>query len=1693
MICCVYVVCVVSSAPAGPAEKTDSGAKDKVTEARQVTSKLRKMLVLVLGFSVLVWSGSGTHGVEQPPESLNSCKGDQFECKTGGVTHRCIPSLFVCDNNVDCLDKSDEDPEMCANYHELTVCTEEQFECPTNKRCLPLIFKCDGDKDCEDNADELDCPIKKCLDDKFECASGDKCLVRVFVCDGNNDCEDASDEQHCECSALHSFHCIDGNGCPPVEKVCDHKVDCSDGSDEGGRCSEDSCPLQCGPDGQCYKTPNGPRCNCRAGFKEDRHVCQDVDECADMLTCDHSCRNIPGNYSCSCKSGYELDAPETCRATGSSSAILFHTFHTEVRAITIDTEEEMLIHSGTVMAIAVAYDPIEQKVYWSDHSNKIYRKSLRSEDLELVVSKDLGVVYSLAIDWAARNLYVSDNSSDRIVVCNIVHKACTDLNVNTRQPTYLDVDITNKNLFWVEASNNRIMKANLDGSEARAIVDQNLTWPNALTFDSASRRLYWMDAKHKRVGCFDVDRNEPQEIPGIEVSHPTSAAVWEDKIYWNDWADNRLYSALKKDGRNKTTILKFKVNGIGIYHPQMMHDVSASSKSECDCSHICLPSPVSPPLYHKCACPSELQLSQNGKNCYERDDLSYLLLAAEDKVYSATLREFRPPLTKLFSIRTSLQQISDLDYDPIDDTLFIADKGSGKVIKVELARRVAVPVIQGLKRVMGVAADWSRRNIYWVDSLEGSLEVATTGGHYRRRLNLGTSCSGLSVAISTSKGRVVVACDSPRGKILSCTRSGAPCVVLVQDRVRTPLGVSIDHWSGEDHVYWTDSWYRTINSVSLDGTSRRKFMSSSYSFGAILRTSGRLFASRVGDYASLFYRTNLTDDQSEESLLIDVSIPSRQHRNHWALTEVVRLPERVPLSSYETFCRSSAPQCKQLCLEDDNGKVCACSSNEELDVDGFSCRAKTCQPGQHTCSSDGVCISEVFRCNAVKDCADASDEAAVLCNRCHAASFKCGSGNCIDETKQCDGEQDCLDSSDEMNCTEQTCRPADSLVSVGFTSCTNGGCYLDVLRCDGRKDCADASDEQNCQCDDMKFKCADAAAAATAAATPTCGSTDFKCMEGAPACIPSEKVCDSAIDCTGDVETTAVTCARGEFDCGSRVCISAHLVCDQVQHCSNGADEGRLCVESCMYNNGGCAHSCHSGARSSRCSCRRGYRLARDQKSCQDVNECLEEDPCEQLCINTPGSYRCSCVSGYTPVKNSFCRTIGGEQPRIGLLSKNYISWLGGASHAPVAFAGPHTHAVFASYDSIEGEIIVMEGNGVIGRISKSDQRWAPILSGFSGATAMEVDAVGRNVYVAQTIQNPDQQQYAVCGMKKGICYAVYEEADVEIASIAVAQRRRTIYFCINGINSRVSKIYSSPLNGKGKIEIVHKEIKNCNALALDEPKQILYWSDPDLQQLKYATFSGHHTAVYKQLQEQIRSLKVSGPTVQWLLPNGTLQYCQKRSSRSCNLALLDVPATTMVVSSGAIDYECPLCKAANCKNLCVSVASSATCLCDDVTTPRCSVSVPARPALGSSCSPDPCAPGGVCVLNQDASPTCDCHEGYEGDTCYISKTLPHSGHKYVAPLVAVLVLLVIGTAGAVLYYRYKKPLFLFERKPRWSTRSKTQVRFSNPAYGAPVAEIDGSLRDASSAPSYEDVKPEKPETQSNLVTVRMDTEDSLN
>uniref|UniRef100_A0A3P8NP04 SCO-spondin n=1 Tax=Astatotilapia calliptera TaxID=8154 RepID=A0A3P8NP04_ASTCA len=213
-------------------------------------------------------------GVACPPPSP-PCLESEFTCAGG----RCIPTQWVCDNEDDCGDGSDEilnepqpcsgpclnlalrcdghpdcadqsDEDFCGPATPVPLCPPGEFQC-ANGKCLPASRVCDGWLDCgfADGSDEQDCGVV-CDEGEFLCAGG-RCILYLHRCDGHNDCGDLSDERGCVC-APGEFQCR-GDQCVPADRVCDGTKDCPSGSDEAVCPSKVTCApdqFACG-DGTC--------------------------------------------------------------------------------------------------------------------------------------------------------------------------------------------------------------------------------------------------------------------------------------------------------------------------------------------------------------------------------------------------------------------------------------------------------------------------------------------------------------------------------------------------------------------------------------------------------------------------------------------------------------------------------------------------------------------------------------------------------------------------------------------------------------------------------------------------------------------------------------------------------------------------------------------------------------------------------------------------------------------------------------------------------------------------------------------------------------------------------------------------------------------------------------------------------------------------------------------------------------------------------------------------------------------------------------------------------------------------------------------------------------------------------------------------------------------------------------------------
>lgn len=75
----------------------------------------------------------------------------------------------------------------------------------------------------------------------------------------------------------------------------------------------------------------------------------------------------------------------------------------------------------------------------------------------------------------------------------------------------------------------------------------------------------------------------------------------------------------------------------------------------------------------------------------------------------------------------------------------------------------------------------------------------------------------------------------------------------------------------------------------------------------------------------------------------------------------------------------------------------------------------------------------------------------------------------------------------------------------------------------------------------------------------------------------------------------------------------------------------------------GCEYKCQASLTGGSCYCPDGRKLASDNRTCVDRDECMEWGFCDQICTNTEGSYKCSCAPGYTLKEKNRCNALNAS------------------------------------------------------------------------------------------------------------------------------------------------------------------------------------------------------------------------------------------------------------------------------------------------------------------------------------------------------------------------------------------------------------------------------------------------------------------
>ncbi|XP_062138201.1 putative vitellogenin receptor isoform X1 [Drosophila sulfurigaster albostrigata] len=698
----------------------------------------------------------------------------------------------------------------------------------------------------------------------------------------------------------------------------------------------------------------------------------------------------------------------------------------------------------------------------------------------------------------------------------------------------------------------------------------------------------------------------------------------------------------------------------------------------------------------------------------------------------------------------------------------------------------------------------------------------------------------------------------------------------------------------------------------------------------------------------------------------------------------------------DEFTCHNGEQCLEKSKRCNGQKECSDGSDEDHCAQ-FD-RTKLCHDHQHACDN-GKCVDYSLMCDGTDDCGDNSDELAASCARpakCGVGMFQCSSGSCIASGWECDGKIDCSDASDEHDkCGKREC-------PENMHRCLLGQCIDRQLVCDGHNDCGDRSDELNCgpnagagaaginiscgsveqpmyQCASNLQLCLPTAVRCNGTAEcprgedeadcgDMCGITEFQCRESKE-CIRLEFRCDKERDCRDGSDeaqcdasstangngTTAMTSGRRAckphlFDCHDGECVDMSRVCDGFEDCANGSDEGPKCSSACSKHI--CQHMCRATPAGAVCTCRDGYRLGIDQRSCLDIDECAppasgnEQSPCAQICENTPGSYQCQCYPDFMLRQDrSSCKSIDTQDGGPSFLFSSYDEVRNlSERHAMLSVAWSANDTRISGIDvDMRRQLgyFSSDEQHVVYQLDMRDRRPLAALS-LNAPTKLAVEWTTGNVYV---ISGNAAQQISVCSFAAKMCGRVLQlphgRGHATLKSLAVDGHHARLFYAVmrqESFGQPETELYVARLDGSRRELLLRKERSYVTSIAIDPHQQLLYFVDlhtRTLEVISYKARGNRQSRILLQKSNALRrptglSIYENHAYIVNMGANELVRYRLYGQLTATAIPLSVTNAQDIVVAGQSRQPAAPSnpCEHAHCSGMCVLADYGYECMC---------------------------------------------------------------------------------------------------------------------------------------------------------------------
>ena len=185
--------------------------------------------------------------------------------------------------------------------------------------------------------------------------------------------------------------------------------------------------------------------------------------------------------------------------------------------------------------------------------------------VELRRASDQAVLktYAVRVPGKLKMYWTNAGRNDRIQRADIDGTNVEDLvTTGLSEPIDLALDVTGGKMYWTDQGTDKIQRANLDGSNIEDLVT-TLDYPVGLALDLTRGKMYWTDQGTDKIQRANLDGSNVEDLVTTGLSKPRGIALdlAAGKMYWTDQGTDKIQRA-DLDGSNIEALVTSGTNDL---------------------------------------------------------------------------------------------------------------------------------------------------------------------------------------------------------------------------------------------------------------------------------------------------------------------------------------------------------------------------------------------------------------------------------------------------------------------------------------------------------------------------------------------------------------------------------------------------------------------------------------------------------------------------------------------------------------------------------------------------------------------------------------------------------------------------------------------------------------------------------------------------------------------------------------------------------------------------------------------------------------------------------------------------------------------------------------------------------------------------------------------------------------------------